>query len=510
MDAGNIRGEKPRARLCETALAALCLCGSLWAGDGTSSSSGQGSLDSLIAEIRQTRDIRTAAALYAQARAIDPRSEDLYHAYMETALKCGFPRLAYYAAAELTQLDAQDGQAWSVQAYYNAVRQDYRQAISAGAQAAELLPANPSLLNNMGYLLGWYEGLPIPPRLNSNVTQTLAVQKPNWLKSPVFAKCYQETVTAAKAYNEHLAVCKEKAQETRRRLDTLTGLAKKLQAAVSSNASVIDACDSKIDSLQVSLDRTLNDPTMSEAARNAQARGIESQMNILRERRNRWNGYMTQATQRMQSLSQEIRVAATANTDAEKRLKEAEVPTFKPVWRPPDVEGVVTADAEPSGPTGVSAAPAVAAAAAPAQSSSASIETLLDMAKLLIRNGLEEKGKESLKAIITKHPSTAAAKEAQAVLDNPVAAYQERPARPAEPVVAQPAPTEQAKPRSHRAKTPQAPAKKADAEELLQAARLLVRNDQSQAAQSLLQTIMNDHAGTPAAREAKVLLAGLK
>ncbi len=510
MDAGKENRGVPGRRLCMAALAWLCLCSVIYAGEDDSP---PGTLDSLIGEIRQARDIRTAASLYAKARAIDPKNADLYRAYMCKALKCGFPRVAYYAAAELTQLDRRDGQAWSVMAYQNAVRQEYRLALSASVQAADLLPGNSSVLNNLAYLLGWYEGLPIPPKLNDSVAQSLAVQKSNWLKSPLFAKCYNDTLVAAKAYNERLAQCKEKALQTRRQIDTLTNLAKKLNAAAASSASFIDACDARINSLQATLERTLNDPALSDAAKNTQARGIDSQMNILRDRRNRWNATLTEASQRRETLSREIQTATAAGAEAEKKLKEAEVSVFKPLWQPPDVEGVITADAEPSGPTDVSASPATTRSAA--VQSASTIESLLDMAKLLIRNGSEEKGRQSLRAIISKHPSSEAAKEAQAVLDNPVAAYHERGPRVAESPAAQPAPTREAKP---QAKSPAASpgpqgasgAKNADPEELLQAARLLVRNDQAIAAQSLLQTIMRNHSGTAAAKEAKVLLAGLK
>ncbi|MCE5324970.1 MAG: hypothetical protein LLG01_01000 [Planctomycetaceae bacterium] len=506
MNAERRSGGLPGNWLCAAALAWVCFCGGAYAGDGASES---GSLDRLVGDIRQSHDIRKAAVLYAKGRAIDPRNVELYRAYMCTALKCGFPRIACYAAAELTQLEPRDGAAWSVLAYQNAMRQDYRQAISAGVQAADLLGDNASVLNNVGYLLGWYEGSLVPPRLNDKVTRSMAGQKPKWLKSPLFSKCYNETLAAAKAYNDRLAQCKDKAQEAKRRLDMLTGLAKKLQAAAASNASVIDACDSKIDSLQMLLDRTLNDPIATDAAKNSQARAIESQMNILRDRRNRWNGYLTQATQRMQSLAGEIQAAAAASADADKRLKDAEVPTFKPVWQPPDVDGLVTADAEPDGPTSISASP-VTAAAAPAQGPS-TIDSLVEMAKLLIRNGQEEKGRQSLKAIISKHPSSEGAKEAQAVLDNPVAAYHDRPGRPVKPADAPPAAEHaQIKDVAPAPKTAASTGQTVNAEELLQAARLLVRNDQSAAAESLLQTIMHNHAGTPAAKEAKVLLAGLK
>jgi len=138
----------------------------------------------------------SASAAYARGAAIERRSLLLHDAYMRRMLKFGLPKLAYFPARRLTQLDPTNGMAWGVVGYMDGKRGDWGKALCATVRALEKLPDNPSVLHNAGQLMAWYDHVLDLPDLPDRIKRAMDNNRDEWARRGAFAKAYRRVTEA--------------------------------------------------------------------------------------------------------------------------------------------------------------------------------------------------------------------------------------------------------------------------------------------------------------------------
>ena len=148
-------------------------------------------LRGLIETIREAENPRTAISAYARAAAIDSKSIELHQAHMLRMLRSGLLRIAYYPAGALVRLDPDNGTAWGVLGCAYGRKGDWVEALAATVRAAEQIPDDPSVLNNLGQLTAWYERQLDLPGLPAAVRRSIERHKDEWTRRAAFLRAYQ-------------------------------------------------------------------------------------------------------------------------------------------------------------------------------------------------------------------------------------------------------------------------------------------------------------------------------
>ena len=178
-------------------------------------------VEALTRVIRQAAGPREALTAYTRATAIDARNVPLHRTQMRRMLQFGLPQLAHRPALSLTRLDEKDGMAWGVVGYMRGRRGQWVQALVATVRAAVRIPDDPSVQNNLGQLIGWYEHQRDLPKLPAPVRRAMQRHRKAWDKHPAFAAAgrrMREAYRESDKWSEKLNKRADAAQEDVRRL----------------------------------------------------------------------------------------------------------------------------------------------------------------------------------------------------------------------------------------------------------------------------------------------------
>ena len=360
----------------------------------------------LIANIATARDIDSAAADYARARAIDKKSVLLFQAYMKRTLTLGRPSIAFYPAMELTQLTAENGLAWNVIGYCHGKRRKMLWAMTSTMKAFELLPDDSSVQNNAGLCLAWYESLSPRPRLSPKLTIGLRKDKPKWLEKEAFAAAHETTAATLRKHREKMAALDKLLKE---RGVHAKGLLREL--------ADIDAdyknCDRKITDREASirhLKRMAARRDVDDGHRKRKGerswREIEDHRDEIGDLKDRNNDRRRDADK----LKKRIREARKDISEAKAELHKVTYARIDYDWRPPIVDGKPIDDLDGT------AATTKKRPVASQPHSPPSLETQIRMALMLIRNHRRPQALIALKQILKDHPNTEAAKRARELI----------------------------------------------------------------------------------------------
>ncbi len=141
----------------------------------------------LMKLLRTTDQPRVAMAAYARANAIDRDNTDLHVLYMRRMVKFGLPQIARYPARRLVAMDKANAMAWGLIGYVAGRQGRYGEALAASIRSAHLDEDDPSVLNNLGQLVAWYDRTDNPPRIEDADRRLLARRKERWSRRGAYA-----------------------------------------------------------------------------------------------------------------------------------------------------------------------------------------------------------------------------------------------------------------------------------------------------------------------------------
>ncbi len=150
----------------------------------------------LVRVIDQARSPSDAIAAYARGFGIDRTHTGLQNAHMRKMLQFGLPKIARYPARVLVTLEKGNGMAWGVVGYMHGKRGELAEALAAHIQAAAFAPDDPSILHNTGQLLAWYDNEIDRPRLSDPIRRMMDRIRNDLFKQQAFARAYLEMKTA--------------------------------------------------------------------------------------------------------------------------------------------------------------------------------------------------------------------------------------------------------------------------------------------------------------------------
>jgi len=447
-------------------------------------------LAALIHAIEKADAPGKALSAFSRGRAIDRNSVKLYQTYMEKMLGFGYPRLASYAARELTRLTPKDGAAWSVIAYQYAKQGRITAALTPVIRAASLMPDDASTRHNISLILGWYAGHDMTPKVPKALEADFNKHQDTWKSGPYGATLngFKRLATEKEARKAAIATQEGKIQE-------LLTEARACQRTIRANNAQIARLEKENAKSQaeVALIRRREDYNNAPDRLIAHARRLQRTIDGNKKKINKFKGQSNNRRDRLKQITSDYQKAKEQLEKARADAEKTSPPEMS--WRPPAAGGKVTPDVEADGkikpfPVDVSRDPEKKAPAA------SEANRALQMAKMLLVNGFEDKALRSLKLIVLRYPKTKASAEAARLIGriNP----DEAPPVPATKPVPKPPPE------------PKPPAPPGDPEKMLQEARALIRKDRTAEATKILQEIVARHPDSPAVKEARLLLKALE
>ena len=419
-------------------------------------------IEALTKYIVEADNIRTAAAAYARANAIDPTNLTILNAYLRKALQLGRTEIALIPARRLVDLQPGNALAWGTLAYEAAKAGEQVKALRYAVQASAAAPDDAALAANVGQLLAWYDRQAFPPRLDNATLQAIAKVRAALADKAAFKAAYERTEGLYARQGEvnddlrkELARLERQQDETQRQLLAIDAQLRDLNDEIDEQEELIDAL--RVDRYAMRFYTTriprVYSPTagysssfLGGSSFNFRYGGdwgliaghlgsVSTGVPVLvgtgsdlfvssypahRYRRNMLGRSIDRADNRIDSLENTERVLRAQGLALLKdyRTLSAEVVELRKkisstdeavqrrlAWATPAVDGVSTPENNRpiQGPAQKIEIPANPAAEA---------ERHLKMARLYLRNGFREKAAEHLNAILDDYPDTPSADEA--------------------------------------------------------------------------------------------------
>ena len=383
-------------------------------------------LAGLIAQIDKAEDIRAAASAYAQGCGICRNSPDLNRAYLRRMLKLGMPDNALVAASLLRNVDPSDPMPWALIAYDAGQRGKLADALVSAVKAGEL-GDGPSILNNLGQLVAWYEAnqkdVQLPPETQKAIERNKAV----WQQRAGFVTAYKRVQDSYALRADRNREMGEDAEQIKRELKEFDSQKRTMESQFETlNRSWRTARD-RYDRTRRELNQVDSDLLSS---RN------EGERVRLRTRRDELRRNLRRDKEQLDDVEKDVdeikkRARDLRNEESKKesdlaklqgklkRSGEESVATFR--WDPPAVDGVVTPVATsgvpaPGKPTTAPTGPVPAAADKLDAARRKDAQKNLKLARLYISNGLTDKAGEILQLLVKRSPDIPEAAEARKML----------------------------------------------------------------------------------------------
>ncbi|MCE5328599.1 MAG: hypothetical protein LLG01_19520 [Planctomycetaceae bacterium] len=373
-------------------------------------------VQAIIDQIKACEQPSEAAALFTRGRSLDVNNLDLCRAYMTKMLTLGYPRVAYYAAREVSRLDAKDGTAWSAIAYYHAKDAKFSLAMDPAVRAASLLENDASAMGNLGQLLGWADELKHKPVLSAVAAKMFKDNEKTWKTVAAFNAGYSQSAAKVKVY----AAAAKKLDEATQEADKQE---KESIATIRNADAYVRAARQRVADLTEENRKNQNSLDLMNRVGGSGnfKKDLENKINNIKAAINTLNGQIGQWTNKAKDAVQSVAKAREKTARAKIEADKHPMPELE--WKVPSVNGTVTPDAEAGGKRIVLTPPPPPATApgnppaepAPAASRPAASEaqSALNLAKMLLQNNRTDKALASLREIVLRFPNTAVAKEAQ-------------------------------------------------------------------------------------------------
>ena len=203
-------------------------------------------VEALTQVIRQAAGPREALTAYTRATSIDARNVPLRRAQMRRMLQFGLPQLADRPALSLTCLDEKDGMAWGVVGYTRGRRGQWAQALVATVRAAVRIPDDPSVQNNLGQLVGWYEHQQDLPKLPAPVRRAMQRHRNAWDKHPSFTGALQRMQEAYRESGKWTEKLNKRADAARQDVRRLRKQARKIDRGLRDLSRDVDDLEGRL------------------------------------------------------------------------------------------------------------------------------------------------------------------------------------------------------------------------------------------------------------------------
>lgn len=112
----------------------------------------------ILRAVREANTLSDAVAAFTSGGDAGRRNAELNTAYLRRLLQLAHPETAGLPAATLIGMDANNGMALGVAGFNSGRQNRLPEAIGFTMKAAHLAKDDPSILNNLGQLVAWYEG----------------------------------------------------------------------------------------------------------------------------------------------------------------------------------------------------------------------------------------------------------------------------------------------------------------------------------------------------------------
>jgi len=411
------------ASIIAIAVALAVACGGSIADDKAAASAPsalKARLSPFIKVIRESDDARTVMRTYTRAIGIGRNDAELHKLYMARMLRFGLPQIAQTAARELARLDQADGMAWALIGYRHGQQGQLTDAFIATAKAAELMPNDPSVRNNLGQLVAWYDFAAPPPvvpdasrRSLAKLRDTVGKTKEYQLAYKAMQNAFAQQGAASKALADRISAAEAEAA-------AVQALARDVNGRLAELSDDVDYRQRRIDGLWRDIRygytyfaypyyhgyrrRSYAFPTYYKAGLYDRILDEERELDALRTRLGR--------VQREGAvvLAELARKEATLKALREQVKAAIDRVTMEFRWDPPAVGGVVTAERDRIPPT--IGKPKMAVPVDPEHDAAQSLE----LAKLYLRHDMSDRALGLLGMVATKYPKTKAGKQAAALL----------------------------------------------------------------------------------------------
>jgi len=360
-----------------------------------------------IAQVRQAAHPREAITAYARGCAVDRLNVELHNAHMRRMLQLGQPQLAYFPAQTLVRIQPENGTAWGVLGYLQGKKGKLADALVASIRAGRLAGGDPSILNNVGQLIAWYQGQPKPPKLSDANMRLIERLKKDLGERQPFVDAYARVSAAYARRDEEAAKVESKitiveaeGQAARQEAEEADRKLRDLNDEIKLRKRTVGRLKGQLGALELLGEESLRG-FRRRAMLRARIRDAEQALDQAETKANQAARDGRAALAIMKRKAFDLR---KLRAEVEKVLASVE-PSFR--WDPPAVDGVVTPVAERMPPLKTTTAPRTPESTAAKR---------LEMAKLYLANALTEKAVEMLRRIVLDYGATPAGARAKALL----------------------------------------------------------------------------------------------
>jgi len=214
----------------------VCLCDKAAT---TKAASDAQAMQQYIKTIKESKEPAVILRAYTKASNLDRMNPQLNSTYMRRMMLLGMPRAAYMPARILVAQEVDSGLAWAVIGYMRGRANNYTEALTATARALEYSITDPSVLNNVGQLVAWYDNAKIPPKIGDREKRVLVKLRPKLQKAKAYSEAYSRI-------SEIYSTRKQERTQVEGELSTATGAYTKVRNAELSKRSQLNRVNSEI------------------------------------------------------------------------------------------------------------------------------------------------------------------------------------------------------------------------------------------------------------------------
>ena len=360
-----------------------------------------------IAQVRQAAHPREAITAYARGCAVDRLNVELHNAHMRRMLQFGQPQLAYFPAQTLVRIQPENGTAWGVLGYLQGTNGKLAEALEASIRAGRIAGGDPSILNNVGQLIAWYQGQRKPPKLSDANMRLIERLKKDLGEREPFVDAYARVSAAYARRDEEAAKVESKitiveaeGQAARQEAEEVDRKLRDLNDEIKLSKRNLGRLKGELYSRELAADDSVTG-WRRRAMLRGRIRDMQRSLDELETRSRQALREGQAAVEKMRGKSGEL---SNLRRQLEQVLASVE-PSFR--WDPPAVDGVVTPVADRIPPPKTTTAP---------RTPESTADKRLEMAKLYLANALTEKAVEILRGIVADYGATPAAARAKALL----------------------------------------------------------------------------------------------
>lgn len=369
--------------------------------------------------IKIASDPGAATSTYNTGCETDKDNKDLHIAYMRRMLQFGMPVAAGRAARTLTIMDPANGMAQGVMGLVFGKQNQCQDSLVASLRAYAKLPDDPSIQNNLGQMIAWYENGNKDANIPDDAAKTLKGLLGNIPGGPM-KKSYDSAKASYDQFAKQKKTMEDQVASAEADLKTSNTNGQAAEEAYNKALADITEAEKKVSHLKYSL-RQLEDSSGGRRASNQMKDILHGQIKDAQQD-------VGEAQTKARAAQTKLQAAITDKNKKDSTLKDLQrqlrlmIDRTKYTWLPPAVDGVVTPENSVSAKGSLldsSSASSGSAASAPAGTAdeNASLATQrLALAKSYLANGLKDKAEGMFNEIIKKYPGTQAAKDAAELL----------------------------------------------------------------------------------------------